>query len=202
VAGGAGVDRGVVSQKTPHKMDVIPGGCDVEGGKALPVGEIWVCSFDEEIFGDLRLAVTDSVHEGGVVVDGIPGIDLCPVLHEDHGRLEVVIGGRHMKRRDVLAVDVRIRPGFEEDPQDLRMMVGDSTAERRAILKVGPVVDPFDVPGHAIDITVFAGFEEPPPGDGFRAFEVRHTRSLPHPVKGRQMYSTSRHERGLDTHRS
>jgi len=72
------------------------------------------------------------------------------------------------------------------------MVVGDGAVERRVVEKIGPVINRFDVPRHAVDIAVFAGFEEPPPGDRIGTFEVQHGRSLPYPVGGRQTFSRSR----------
>jgi hypothetical protein len=83
--------------------------------ETAPVSEIGIGACFEEQFGDSEFAVTDSIDEGRVVIYGVSHVNFRAVTYQNHCGFYVIIGGGHMKRRDVLAMDIWIRTRFEKD---------------------------------------------------------------------------------------
>ena len=106
-------------------------------------------------------------------------------------RFYIVVGGGHMKGRDVLAMDVRVGPGFKEDRENFGMIVVNRAIEGRVILKVSPMIGRLNIGAYAIDVAGFAGLQKSPTGYGLLATGFWHrTQVYSTQVIGRQYFGT------------
>jgi hypothetical protein len=112
---GPGVDRGAVIEQAPDEPGVIPGDRYVYRCETAPVGKIGIRACFEEQFGNSEFAVADSIDDGRVVIDGVSHVNFSAMAYQNLRGFYVVVGGSHMKRRDVLAMDIWIRTRFEKD---------------------------------------------------------------------------------------
>ena len=76
---------------------------------------LWSAPGVQKIFGNSKLAITDTVNESRIIIHGITYVDLRTMTYQDLRCFYVVVGGSHMKRGDVLTMDVRVRARFEKD---------------------------------------------------------------------------------------
>jgi hypothetical protein len=112
---GPDVNRGAVVEQTLHELGVIPGDRYVYRRETAPVGKIEIGACLEEQFGNSEFAVADSIDEGRVAIYGIPHVNFRAMAYQNLRGFYVIIGGSHMKRRDMLAMDIWIRTRFEKD---------------------------------------------------------------------------------------
>jgi hypothetical protein len=112
---GPDVNRGAVVQQALHELDIIPGDRYVYRRETAPVGKIGIRACFEEYFGNSEFVVADSINEGGVVIYGISHVNFRSMAYQNLRGFYVIVGGSHMKRRDMLAMDIWIRTRFEKD---------------------------------------------------------------------------------------
>jgi hypothetical protein len=112
---GPDVNRGTVVEQALHDPGIIPGDRYVCRGETTPVSKIGIGTCFEEQFGNSEFAVADSIDEGRVVIDGISHVNFRAMAYQDLRGFYVIVGGGHMKRRDVLPMDIWIRTRFEKD---------------------------------------------------------------------------------------
>ncbi len=113
---GPDVNRCAVVEQALGKPGVVPANRYVQWCEAALVGKTVVSTGFEKIFGDSELAVTNTVYESRVIIHGIPHVNPCAMVYQDHRCFHVVMGCGHMQGRDVLAMDVRVYARLEKDP--------------------------------------------------------------------------------------
>ncbi len=144
-------------EQAPYKSGVFSGDRDVEWRESPLVGKAMIGARIEEVFCHIGLAITNTVDKGRVVIHVIPHVNLCAMGDQDHRRFYVIVGGGHMQGGNVLAMDIRVGPGFKENRQNFRVTIIDRAIEGRVVLKVGPMASRLNVSTHTVDVPGFAG---------------------------------------------
>jgi hypothetical protein len=100
-----------------NELGIIPGDRYVERRETAPVGKIGIRACLEEQFGNPDFTVADSIDEGRVIIHGVSHLNFRSMAYQNLCCFYVIVGGGYMKRRDVLAMDIRIRTRFKEDQE-------------------------------------------------------------------------------------